>query len=210
MNDAENGSHGYTPMNYDEDSAADEAYQTCVTYIVEHAPIGRDDTVVDVGTGTGIVALELASKCERVLGRDIDDEWLRYARQKAEERGVENVSFDYGSFRDPNVDEAVDVVVASYALYMAYDEGGEEELRAAIEGISSLNPRHLVVADKMFFGPPESRGEYETLPQMGTVANLLADAGYTLTDVEIVSGSVGVLVATRTSEWPVLLSRGTK
>lgn len=199
MNEPEEGYHGYTPMDYDEDSAADEAYQTCVSYIVEHAPIRRDDTVVDLGTGTGIVALKLASKCERVLGRDINDEWLRYARQKAEERGSENVSFDYGSFREPNVDAAVDVVVASYALYMAYDEGGEEELRAAIEGISSLNPRHLVVADKMFFGPLESRGDYETLPQMGTVANLLADAGYTLTDVEIVSGSVGVLVATRTS-----------
>lgn len=199
MNEPEENNHGYTPMDYDEDSAADEAYQTCVSYIVEHAPIGREDTVVDVGTGTGIVALELASTCERVLGRDINDEWLRYARQKAEESGVENVSFDHGSFREPNVDETVDVVVASYALYMAYDEGGEEALRAAIEGISSLNPRHLVVADKMFFGPPESRGDYETLPQLGTVTNLLAGAGYTLTDVKIVSGSVGVLVASRTS-----------
>jgi len=32
---------------------------------------------------------------------------------------------------------------------------------------------------------------------MGTVATLLVDAGFTLTDVEIVSESVGVLVATR-------------
>src|SRR6056297_552650 len=119
MNEPEEGYCGYTPMDYDEDSAADEAYQTCVSYIVEHAPIEHDDTVVDVGTGTGIVALELASKCERVLGRDINDEWLRYGREKAAERGVENVSFDHGSFREPNVDEAVDVVVASYALYMA-------------------------------------------------------------------------------------------
>jgi SAM-dependent methyltransferase len=198
MNETEDGYHGYTPMDYDEDSAADEAYQTCVSYIVEHAPIGREDTVVDMGTGTGIAALELASKCERILGRDINDEWLRYAREKAAERGVENVSFDHGSFREPNVDETVDVVVASYALYMAYDEGGEDELRAAIEGISSLNPRHLVVADKMSLGPPESRDGYETLPQMGTVANLLVDAGYTLTNVEIVSDSVGVIVASRT------------
>jgi SAM-dependent methyltransferase len=199
MTDPEERYHGYTPMNYDEDSAADEAHQACVSYVLEHVPIGRDDTVVDMGTGTGIVALELASKCERVLGRDINDEWLRYARQKAADRGVENVSFDHGSFRDPNVDEPVDVVVASYALYMTYDEGGEGALRAAIESLSSLNPRHLVVADKMFFGAPESRGGYETLPQMGTVANLLADAGFTLTDVEMVTDSVGVIVASRTS-----------
>ena len=96
-----------------------------------------------------------------------------------------------------NVDEPVDVVVASYALYMAYDEGGEEELRAAIEGLASLNSRCVVVADKMCFGPTQTQSDYETLPRMGTVANLLTDAGFTLTDVEIVTESAGVVIATR-------------
>ena len=80
MNETEDSYHGYTPMDYDEDSAADEAYQTCVSYIVEHAPIERDDTVVDMGTGTGIVALELASKCERVRGRGSEPDRLAQAR----------------------------------------------------------------------------------------------------------------------------------
>jgi SAM-dependent methyltransferase len=197
MTDAERTSHGYTPMDYDADSEADEVYQRCLSYLLTHAPVKRDDTVVDIGTGTGTVALELASKCDHVLGRDIYDEWLQYARDKAEQRGIESVSFDHGSFREPNVDEPVDVVVASYALYMAYDEGGETELRAAIEGLASLNPRYMVVADKMRFGPTETPREYETLPLMGTVATLLADAGFTLTDIEIITDSVGVLIATR-------------
>jgi len=123
MTDTERDSHGYTSMDYDADSQADEVYQRCLSYLLTHAPIERDDTVVDIGTGTGIVALELASRCDHVLGRDIYDEWLRYAREKAGKRGIENVSFGHGSFREPNVDEPVDVVVASYALYMAYDEG---------------------------------------------------------------------------------------
>jgi hypothetical protein len=83
-------------------------------------------------------------------------QWLQYARQKAEQRGIGNVSFNHGSFREPNVDEPVDVVVASYALYMAYDEGGEDELRAAIDELAALNPRCMVVADKMHFGPVQS------------------------------------------------------
>jgi len=197
MTDTERESHGYTPMDYDVDSENDEVYQWCLSYLLEHAPIERDDTVVDIGTGTGIVALELASRCDHVVGRDIYDEWLQYAREKAEQRGIENVSFDHGSFREPNVDEPVDVVVASYALYMAYDEGGEDELRAAIDGLAALDPRCVAVADKMRFGPVQSPSDYETLPPMGTVATLLVDAGFTLTDVEIVSESVGVLVATR-------------
>jgi SAM-dependent methyltransferase len=197
MTDTERDDHGYTPMDYDADSEADEVYQRSLSSLLAHAPIEPDDVVLDIGTGTGIVALELASKCDHVLGRDIYDEWLQYAREKAEQRGIENVSFDHGSFRAPNVDEPVDVVVASYALYMAYDEGGEDELRAAIDGLAGLQPRCVVVADKMCFGPTQARSDYETLPRMGTVANLLAGAGFTLADVEIITESVGVLIATR-------------
>jgi SAM-dependent methyltransferase len=197
MTDTERDSHGYTSMDYDADSQADEVYQRCLSYLLTHAPIERDDTVVDIGTGTGIVALELASRCDHVLGRDIYDEWLRYAREKAGKRGIENVSFGHGSFREPNVDEPVDVVVASYALYMAYDEGGKDELRAAIGGLASLNSRCIVIADKMRFAPVQSPSDYETLPPMGTVANLLVDAGFTITDIEIITESVGVLIATR-------------
>ncbi|WP_418284985.1 class I SAM-dependent methyltransferase [Halorubrum sp. DTA46] len=197
MTNTEHEYHGYTPMDYDADSETDEVYQRCLSYLLTHAPIKREDTVVDIGTGTGIVALELASTCDHVIGRDIYDEWLQYAREKAAGRGIENVSFDHGSFREPNVDESVDVVVASYALYMAYDEGGEDELRAAVDGLAALNPRCVVVADKMCFGPTQTQSDYETLPRMGTVANLLADAGFTLTDVEIITESAGVLIATR-------------
>jgi SAM-dependent methyltransferase len=197
MTNTERDYHGYTPMDYDADSQADEVYQMCLSYLLTHAPIESDDVVLDIGMGTGIVAFELASKCDRVVGRDIYDEWLRYAREKAEQRGIENVSFDHGSFREPNVDEPVDVVVASYALYMAYDEGDEDELRAAIDGLASLNSRCVVVADRMRFGPVHSPGEHETLPRMGTTANLLVDAGLTLTDIEVITESVGVIIATR-------------
>jgi SAM-dependent methyltransferase len=197
MTNTEPDSHGYTPMDYDADSETDEVYQRCLSYLLRHAPIKREDTVVDIGTGTGIVALKLASTCDHVIGRDIYDEWLQYAHEKAAGRGIENVSFDHGSFREPNVDESVDVVVASYALYMAYDEGGEDELRAAVDGLAALNPRCVVVADKMCFGPTQTQSDYETLPRMGTVANLLTDAGFTLTDVEIITESAGVLIATR-------------
>ncbi|ELZ79690.1 protein-L-isoaspartate O-methyltransferase [Haloferax larsenii JCM 13917] len=200
MSESHDSGDEFTPEQYDEASATYEEYQMCLSYIVEQGPIERDDIVVDIGTGTGNLALELAPMCELVLARDIDDEWLQYAQEKAAEKGVENVSFDHGSFRDPNVDEDVDVVVTSYAFHTVYHEDGEEELRAAIEGISSLNPRYLVVADRMFFGPPESQEVGDRFPRMGTVSNLLTDAGFTLTTVEPVSGSDGVLVATRTTQ----------
>jgi SAM-dependent methyltransferase len=197
MTNTEHDSHSYTPMDYDADSETDEVYQMCLSYLLAHTPIEPDDVVLDIGTGTGIVAFELASKCDHVVGRDRYDEWLEYACEKAELRRIENVSFGHGSFRDPNVEEPVDVIVANYALYMAYDEGGEDELRAAIDGLTSLNSRCIVVSDKMRFGPEQSPSDYETLPPMGTVANLFVDGGFTLTDIEIITESVGVIIATR-------------
>lgn len=50
-------------------------------------------TLLDLGTGTGFVALELARHFERVVGLDVDTEMLRFARIAAQERGVSNVEW---------------------------------------------------------------------------------------------------------------------
>jgi SAM-dependent methyltransferase len=82
--------------------------------------------VLDIGTGTGIVAFELASKCDRVVGRDIYDEWLRYAREKAEQRGIENVSFDHGSLCEDDVNWR--------KLFAVIDAGGWGDAQEAQTG----------------------------------------------------------------------------
>ena len=53
----------------------------------------EDAEVVDVGTGTGRIALALAPHCRRVLGIDRDAAALAEARRRAADAGVENVEF---------------------------------------------------------------------------------------------------------------------
>ena len=182
---------------YDESQDSPE-YRACASLVVEHAAPDADDTVLDLGTGTGAIALALAGDAERVVGRDISDGMMDEARTKAEEAGIENVAFGEGSFREPAVDDSIDIVVSNFAMHHLSDE----EKRAAIEAIATLEPRKLVLGDVMFFGEPNPDEPFyspavDDPATVGTLADALTDAGFSLTSVERVHEQVGVLVAER-------------
>ncbi len=62
--------------------------------LVEPQP---SDDVLDVGTGTGQLALTLAPHVRSVVGIDVTDEILGKARQAARDRGLHNVRFERGN-----------------------------------------------------------------------------------------------------------------
>lgn len=53
----------------------------------------HDATVLDVGTGTGRLALALAPLCARVVGIDRDGEAIEEASRRAQARGLANAEF---------------------------------------------------------------------------------------------------------------------
>ena len=173
-------------------------YRACADLVVEHAAPDDDDLVVDLGTGTGAIALALAPDAGEVVGRDPSEGMLAQARENAAERGIENVSFDVGRFREPNVD-AADVVVSNFAMHHLDDDAK----RAAIERIAALGPRKFVLGDVMLFGEadpdePFYSPDVDDPATVGVLADALTDAGFALTAVERVHEQVGVLVAERT------------
>jgi cyclopropane fatty-acyl-phospholipid synthase-like methyltransferase len=182
---------------YDEHQNSPE-YRACASLVVEHAAPEADDTVLDLGTGTGVIALALAPDAERVIGRDISDGMLNEARTKAGEAGIENIEFSEGSFREPAVDEPVDIVVSNFAMHHL----GNDEKRDAIAAIADLGPRKFVLGDVMLFGEPNPdepfySPEVDDPATVGALADALTDAGFSLTAVERVHEQVGVLVAER-------------
>src|SRR5699024_6023645 len=153
-------------------------YRACSSLVVEHAAPDADDTVLDLGTGTGAIALALAGDAERVVGRDISDGMMDEARSKATDAGIENVTFGEGSFREPAVDESVDIVVSNFAMHHLDDE----EKHEAIEAIAALGPRKFVLGDVMFFDEPDPdepfySPEVDDPATVGTLADALTDAG---------------------------------
>jgi len=181
---------------YDDD--ASPSYRACADLIVSYADPAPDDVVLDLGTGTGAIALALAPDAGRVVGRDISDGMLDEARRKATERDLSNVEFGEGRFRDPNYDGSVDVVVSNFALHHLSDD----EKREAIEAIAALDPRKFVLGDVMFFEDPDPESDVydpavDDPAQAGVLAAALTDAGFVLTAVDRVSPAVGVVVAER-------------
>lgn len=197
--------------DYDDEKTAE--YNECVALVLEHADVDGDDTVLDLGCGTGAVALGLADDAGRVVGRDISDGMLQQAREKAADRGLENTEFGEGRFRDPNVEGDVDVVTSNFAMHHL----GDGEKRDALAVVAGLDPRKIVLGDVMFFEggalrapdaggdePPASNDEepfyspeVDDPATVGVLADAFTDEGYALTGVEMVHEQVGVLVAER-------------
>ena len=200
--------------DYDE-SQDSEAYRACANLVIDHAEPTDEDVVLDLGTGTGAIALALAPTAKRVVGRDVSEGMLERAREKAEREGIDDVEFGEGRFRDPNYDgevdtgssqtpradahgARVDVVVSNFAMHHLSDE----EKREAISVVADLDPRRFVLGDLMFFGEPDPEEpfyspEVDDPATVGTLADALTDEGFVLTAVERVHDQVGVLVAER-------------
>jgi ubiquinone/menaquinone biosynthesis C-methylase UbiE len=85
--------------------------------------IGAGDRVLDVGCGTGTLAVQAAQKGARVIGLDLSPAMLRLAEEKADAAGVE-VSFRRGYAQSPPLDgEPFDAITATFALSeMSSDE----------------------------------------------------------------------------------------
>ena len=190
---------------YDETSI--DEHEACVELVVEYAREGLgsddvgeglDDVVLDLGAGTGAISLELADDAGRVVGRDVSEGMLDRAREKAQDREIENAEFDTGRFREPNYEGPVDVVTSNFAMHHIDDEGKRE----AIAVIGELGPRRFVLGDLMFFGEPDPSEPYydpavDDPSTVGLLVDALTDAGFVVTAVEQVHDQVGVLVADR-------------
>lgn len=78
-------------------------------------------TVLDIGCGTGSLALRLAPSAAAVHGLDLSPEMVRIARGKARAQGVDNVTFHVGAFDDsfaPFGPESLDGICAYSLLHL--------------------------------------------------------------------------------------------
>lgn len=81
------------------------------------------DVVLDVGCGTGSLALRLAPFAAQVHGLDVSGEMIRIAKGKAAAEHVDNVAFHVGALDDtmPFAPASVDVLCAYSILHLVAD-----------------------------------------------------------------------------------------
>jgi len=121
------------------------------------------DVVLDVGSGTGSLALRLAPSAAHVHGLDLSSEMIRIARGKAEAAGAKNVTFHVGPFDDSFTafgDASLDGICAYSLLHLV------DDLPATLHRIFRLlKPGGFFVSSTVALG--ESWVPYRPLLWMG-------------------------------------------
>jgi SAM-dependent methyltransferase len=123
----------------------DPRFATVVENVVRRGELKPGQRVLDLGTGTGSVAVaaaDLVGPAGRVIAVDISPDMLTLARRRLAESGHTNVDLREGRAEQLPVDDrAVDVLLASLSLMYAIDRGA-----AAREMKRVLRPGGRVVA----------------------------------------------------------------
>lgn len=124
-------------------------YQPATRWLLQRAGLRPGMTVLDVGSGSGDVALlarELVGPDGAVVGVDQNPEILDLARARTAAAGYDNVRFMAGDVRELALDQPVDAVVGR--LVLMYIPDREATLAALLE---LLRPGGIVAFQEMDF-----------------------------------------------------------
>ncbi|MGI3169428.1 class I SAM-dependent methyltransferase [Pseudooceanicola sp. C21-150M6] len=105
----------------------DRTVERSVAYLTPEAQ------VLEVGCGTGTIAMRLAGHCAGVLATDLSSGLLDIARQRQADRGVANVTFAHHGI-DALPEQQFDMVAAYNLLHLIEDfEGGVAALASRVK-----------------------------------------------------------------------------
>jgi ubiquinone/menaquinone biosynthesis C-methylase UbiE len=127
-------------------TAFDEQYTTFKHHMAES--IGRADRVLEIGAGTGNIALHIAPHVGSVVGVDISPEMVKEAERKRSDLGISNVEFQVGDAYDlPFANGTFDRVVCVNVLQTM-----KEPARALGEARRVLRRNGELIAVTYVFG----------------------------------------------------------
>jgi ubiquinone/menaquinone biosynthesis C-methylase UbiE len=155
--------------------------------------IPASSRVLDIGTGTGFVALLLAELGHQVTGVDASEAMLAHARAKAAEHGVD-ITLEKGVTEQlPFDDSCFDAVTARHFIWtlLEPERAFAEWRRVLIPGgmlvaDCSLNPR---VAAHHYTDEVAAALPFRGLTDPSPVAHALRSAGFTQVEVDVSSAS---------------------
>ena len=107
--------------------------------VTKRLKLRADWTVLDVGAGTGLLALPMAKACKHVTALDGSSEMLRYLKQNAEREGVSNITYVNKLIGDTTIGVDIpkhDVVIVSRSM------GWEHDVRTFLKKMDEAAKRY--------------------------------------------------------------------
>jgi SAM-dependent methyltransferase len=107
-----------------------------VAFYVEEARRARPP-VVELGVGTGRIAVPIAAEGIRVVGVDSSPGMLAVCRQRAELAGVaDRLDLRLGDLREPPVEGSVDIVICPFRSFLHLEDDADR--RTALAAVREL------------------------------------------------------------------------
>ncbi|MHA1864602.1 MAG: 50S ribosomal protein L11 methyltransferase [Candidatus Thorarchaeota archaeon] len=119
--------------------------------------IKPNEYVIDLGTGSGILAILAARLGARVTAIDANPESLKYARTAAKQNGVEeNIEFVHTHFSDFKPEEKADVVICEMLSSVMLIEQQIPASRYAVKHLLKQNGKIIPQQVKLFVIPVQN------------------------------------------------------
>jgi phosphatidylethanolamine/phosphatidyl-N-methylethanolamine N-methyltransferase len=101
-------------------NTVDSTYQTVISHM--DSELNREQRVLEIGTGTGIISFSICTKVSAIIATDISPAMIGVAGQKQKEAGITNIDFQVqDSYHLTFPDASFDLVIASNLLHLLYE-----------------------------------------------------------------------------------------
>jgi SAM-dependent methyltransferase len=166
--------------------------------------------VVELGVGTGRIAIPIAQQGIRLVGIDSSREMLAACARRAEAEGVaELIDLRVGDLRSPPIDEQVPLILCPFRSYLHLADDGER-VEALTAARNALLPEGRLIFDVFAPKPDdiaETHGRWlEREPGIYEHADWDADARTLILSVRGPSGAATMALSwTSREEWQQLL-----